>query len=173
MSDYGVVPNRLLTFLRFFFSCNAEFSPCWALPEYIRALVYLACLRVFSVTLWVIVYRLYRVRWQGQSNWFWKITLNPLKVMEYRVSKASNISFSYHSIHTSPTVDWYLLQLTFHEIWHLNTKWSYLKVPEIKSYILSRGHSVCWRIFSLAVCLSKRYTKVPEAVFVTVFATSF
>ena len=26
--------------------------------------------------------------------------------------------FNYHSIHTSPTVDWYVLQLTFHEIWH-------------------------------------------------------
>ena len=25
--------------------------------------------------------------------------------------------FNYHSIHTSTTVDWYLLQLTFHEIW--------------------------------------------------------
>ena len=58
---YGVVPKGLLTFLGFFL-CNAEFSPCWALPEYIRALIYLACLRVFSVTPWVIVYRLYRVR---------------------------------------------------------------------------------------------------------------
>ena len=52
------------------FSCNAEFSPCWALPEYIRALIHLVCLRVVSVTPWVILYRLYRVRWQGQSNWF-------------------------------------------------------------------------------------------------------
>ena len=25
------------------FYCNAEFSPCWALPEYIRALIHLAC----------------------------------------------------------------------------------------------------------------------------------
>ena len=57
---YGVVPKGLLTFLGFL--CNAEFSPCWALPEYIQALTHLACLRVFSVTPWVIVYRLYRVR---------------------------------------------------------------------------------------------------------------
>ena len=42
--------------------CNAEFSPFWALPEYALALLRLACLRVFSVTPWVIVYRLYRVR---------------------------------------------------------------------------------------------------------------
>ena len=28
------------------FSCNAEFSPCWALPEYIRALIHMACFRV-------------------------------------------------------------------------------------------------------------------------------
>ena len=35
----------------FFFFCNAEFSPCWALSEYIRALIHLACLRVFSVML--------------------------------------------------------------------------------------------------------------------------
>ena len=34
----------------FDFLCNAEFSPCWALPEYIRALIHLACFRVFSVT---------------------------------------------------------------------------------------------------------------------------
>ena len=57
---FGVVPKELLTvpiFLR-----NAEFSPCWALPEYIRALIHFAYLRVFSVTPWVIVYRLYRVR---------------------------------------------------------------------------------------------------------------
>ena len=45
-----------------FFLCNTECSPCWALPEYIRALIHLACLRVFSVMPWVIVYRLYRVR---------------------------------------------------------------------------------------------------------------
>ena len=38
------------------FYAMREFSPCWALPEYIRALIYLACLRVFSVTPWVIVY---------------------------------------------------------------------------------------------------------------------
>ena len=41
---YGVVPKGLLTFLGFFVClfllCNAEFSPCWALPEYIRALIH-------------------------------------------------------------------------------------------------------------------------------------
>ena len=42
---YGVVPKGFLTFLGFL--CNAEFSPCWALPEYIRTLIHLACLRVF------------------------------------------------------------------------------------------------------------------------------
>ena len=75
--------------------------------------------------------------------------------------------FNYHSIHTSPTVDWYLLQLTFHEIWHKNAKCSYLKVPGIKSYILSRGQCFSKDIFFQAVCLSKRYTKVPEVVFTT------
>ena len=65
---YGVLPKGLLTFL-WFFLCNAEFSPCSALPEYIRALIHLACLRVFSVTPWVIVYR-FRLRWQKQSEWF-------------------------------------------------------------------------------------------------------
>ena len=59
--SYGVVPKGLLTFLGLFL-CNAEFNPCWALPEYIPALIYLACLRVFSVTPWVVLYRLYRVR---------------------------------------------------------------------------------------------------------------
>ena len=44
------------------FLCSAEFSPFRELPEYVRALIHLVCLRVFSVTLWVIVYRLYRVR---------------------------------------------------------------------------------------------------------------
>ena len=62
-----VVPKGLLNFL-WFFLCNAEFSPCWALPEYIRTLSPLACLRVFSVTPWVIVYRLYRVGWQRESG---------------------------------------------------------------------------------------------------------
>ena len=78
---------------------------------------------------------------------------------------------NFHSIQTSPTVDWYLLQLTFHEIWLWNTKWSCLKVSEIKSYIVSRGLSVFGRkkYFFLAVCLSKRYIyiKVPEVVFAT------
>ena len=61
-------------------------------------------------------------------------------MVEYRVSRASTISII--TAFTSSTVDWYLLQLTFHELWHQNTKCSFLKVPEIKSYILSRGHSV-------------------------------
>ena len=86
------------------FLCNAEFSPCWALPEYIRALIHLACLRVFSVTPWVIVYRLYRVRWQGQSDWFQKITLDPFRMVEYRISKASTVSiitaFTRHRLST-------------------------------------------------------------------------
>ena len=53
--------------------------------------------------------------------------------------------FHYHSVYTWSTVDWYLLQLTFYEIWHKSTKCSYRKVPEIKSYILSRAHSAFWR----------------------------
>ena len=69
-----MVPKGLLTFLGLFLFCFLyaipEFSPCWALPEYIRALIHLAGLRVFSVLTWVIVYRLYRVRWQGQSDVF-------------------------------------------------------------------------------------------------------
>ena len=36
--------------------------PCWELSEYIWVLLHLACLQVFSVTPWVIVHRLYRVR---------------------------------------------------------------------------------------------------------------
>ena len=41
------------------------------------------------------------------------------------------------------------------------------RVPKIKSYILSWGHSVFGRKKNkiLAVCLSKRYIKVPEVVF--------
>ena len=61
IQPYEVVPKGLLT-VHGFFLCNAEFSPCWALPKYIRALIYLACLRVFLMTPRVIVYRLYRVR---------------------------------------------------------------------------------------------------------------
>ena len=40
------------------------------------------------------------------------------------------------------------------------------RVPEIKSYILSWGHSVFGKkkYFFLAVCLSKRFTKVPEVL---------
>ena len=60
-------------------------------PEYIRAFIHLVRLRVFSVTPWVIVYRLYCVRCQGQSDWFQKITLDLLRMMEYRVSKASTV----------------------------------------------------------------------------------
>ena len=67
--SYGMVPKGLLTFLGFFL-CSAEFSPCWELPEYIRELIHLAYLRVFLATPWVIVCRLYRVKWRGQSHWF-------------------------------------------------------------------------------------------------------
>ena len=56
--------------------------------------------------------------------------------------KLQLFQLSLHSIHTSPTVDSYLLQLNFHEIWHWNTKCSHLKVPEIKSYILGGGNNV-------------------------------
>ena len=44
--SYGVVPKSLLAFLGFL--CNAEFSPCSAFPEYIRAFIHLACLWVFT-----------------------------------------------------------------------------------------------------------------------------
>ena len=145
--------------------CNAEFSPCWALPDYIRAL-WLVCgsfqwrhgLLFTDFIVWddkdkVIGFK--------RSHWIylgWWNTGSPKLQL-----------FLHHSIHTSPTVDWYLVQLTFHEIWYWNTKCSYLKVPEIKSYILSRGHRVFRRkkYFVLAVCLSKRYTKIPEVVFAT------
>ena len=66
MSSFGVIPKGLLTFFGFFFFFYAMRS---LVPD-IRTLIHLACLRVFSVTPWVIVYRLYRVRWQGQSDWF-------------------------------------------------------------------------------------------------------
>ena len=54
-----MIPKGLLAFLGFFYAMWS-LVPCWALPEYIQALIDLACLRVFLVTPWVIVYRLYR-----------------------------------------------------------------------------------------------------------------
>ena len=46
----------VINFPWIFFLCNAEFSPRWALLEYIRALIHLACLPVLSVTPWIFVY---------------------------------------------------------------------------------------------------------------------
>ena len=87
---YRVVPKGLLTFLGFFMQCRVK--SLLGTSKYIQALIHLACLRVFSMTPWIIVYRLYHVRWQGQSDWFSKTTLDPPRMMEYQVSKASTIS---------------------------------------------------------------------------------
>ena len=87
--------------------------------------------------------------------------------MELWVSKASAVSiitaFTRHQL----SIDvFFSLLSTKHDI----KKCLYLKAPEIKSYILSPGQNVFLRKnFFLAVCLSKRYTKVPEVVFATVF----
>ena len=79
------------------FLCNEEFSPCWALPEYIRALIRLACLRVFSVMPRVIVYRLYRVRWRGQSNGFKRFQWIHLGWWSTGSSKLQLFQLSQHS----------------------------------------------------------------------------
>ena len=56
--------------------------------------------------------------------------------------------------------------------WNMTLKYK-MQLPEGSwdKILLSRGHSVFPRktYFSLAVCLSKRYTKVPEVVFATSF----
>ena len=70
-----------------------------------------------------------------------KLTLDPLRMMEYRVSKASTVSiittFTHHQLSTD--VFFSLLSMKYDiKI----QKCSYLKVPEIKSYTLSQGHSV-------------------------------
>ena len=92
-----------------------------------------------------------------------------LGMMEYRVSKASTISiitaFTRHQL--SIDIFFSLLSLKY-DIKIQNAKCSYLKVPEIKSYILSWGHSVFQRKkFFLMVCGSEQYSKVPEVVFAT------
>ena len=72
----------------------------WAFLEYIQALIHLPCLWVFSVTLWVIVYRLYRARWQEQnisfkwSHWIlsgWWTTGSP-KLQLFQLSQHSHIT---------------------------------------------------------------------------------
>ena len=145
--------------------CNAEFSPCWALTEYVRALIHLACLRVFSVShgllftsciVWndkdkVIGFK--RSHWVHLgcwSNWSQKFQL-------FQLSQHSHVT-NCRLISSSAHFPWIKIQ-----------KCSNLKVPDIKAYILCREHSVFRRekYFFPAVCLSKRYTKVSEVVFAT------
>ena len=145
--------------------CIAEFSPCWALPEYIRALIHLACLRVYSVTPWAIVYRLYRVRRQGQSDWFLKITSDPLRMMEYRVSRTSAASITTAFTRHQLSIDIFFSFLSMkYDIKIQNAAiWRFLR----KTILHSKSRTQCFlkeEIFFLAFCLSKRYTKVPEVV---------
>ena len=76
--------------------CNTEFCPCLALPEYIRALIHLACLPVFSVTPRVIVYRLWndkdKVIGFKRSHWIhlgWWSTGSP-KLQLFQLSQHSH-----------------------------------------------------------------------------------
>ena len=143
---YGVVPKELLTYLGFVL-CNVEFSPRWALPELIWALIHLACLRVFSVTSWVIVYRLYNVRWQEQRDWFWKITLDPLTTMEYVISKDTSKRCR-------------LISFSAYFPWNITLKYT-IRLSEgfSEKILLSKSRSQCsWKDFFLffsflAVCL--------------------
>ena len=60
-STNGVVSKGLLTFPGFFMRCRVQ-SLHGTFRIYIWALIHLACLQVFSVRPWVIVYPLYRMR---------------------------------------------------------------------------------------------------------------
>ena len=43
--------------------------------------------------------------WQGLNDWFWNITLDPLRMMEYRVSKASTVSIITAVTHHQLSID--------------------------------------------------------------------
>ena len=66
--SYGVVPKGLLTFLGFFYAMRSlvPSGHFWNISRLL--FTWLVCRSFWW--LWVIVYRLYQVRWQGQSDWF-------------------------------------------------------------------------------------------------------
>ena len=74
-----------------FFLCNAEFSPCWALPEYIRAHSFGLFAGLFSNAMgyFSLSCEMTRTKWLVL-----KITLDPLRMMENRVSKTSTVSIT-------------------------------------------------------------------------------
>ena len=109
---YGVVPEGLLTFLRFFRQCG--------------------CFLWFCLEKYCLCYPC-----SGDEGSILEINFN---VYAYRREKSGKPIFTVFRRHQRSIG--IFLRLTFYEMWHYNTKWSYLKVPEIKSYILSWGHSV-------------------------------
>ena len=134
------------------FLSNAEFSPCLALPEYIRALIHSACLRVFSVTPWVGFKR---------SHWIhlgWWSTGSP-KLQLFQLSQHSQVT-NCRLISTSVYFPWnmilkYKIQLS-------ESSWDKILHSKLKTQCFSKEE-----IFFLAVCLLKRYTKVLEVVLAT------
>ena len=144
------------------FLCNAKFSPFWALLEYIQALIHLACLQVFLVTLWVIVYRLYQVRWQGQSDWFKRSHWTHLGWWSTGSPKLELFQLSQHLQVTNCR----LISPSVYFPWNMTLEYQ-MQLSE-GSWDKNPRHSNFRRkIFFQAVCLSKRYTKVPEVVFAT------
>ena len=77
--------------------------------------------------------------------------------------------FNYYSTHMSPIVDWYLLQLTFHEIWTLKHK-TQVSEGSWDKILHSMSRTVFFEgrnTFFPVICLSKPYTKILEVVFAT------
>ena len=127
------------------FLCNAEFSPCRALPEYISGhlFTWLVCwpfqwrhgLLFTNCIVWddkgkVICFK--RSHWIHSGRW----SSGSQKLQLFQLSQHS----------TSPTVDWYLLQLTFHEIWHQNTKCSYIFFSLLSmKYDIRIQNAAIWR----------------------------
>ena len=66
---YGVVPKGLLTFLEFFYAMQSlvPVGHFWNISGHL--FTWLVC-RSFQWCHGWFVYRLYHVRWQGQSDWF-------------------------------------------------------------------------------------------------------
>ena len=143
-----------------------EFSPFWALQEYIQTPIHLACLRVFSVTPWVIVYRF--IAWDDKdkvigfktSHWIhpeWRRTGSP-KLQLFQLSQHLHV------------ISCRLISFSANFPWNMTLKYK-IHLPEGSwdNILHSKSRTQCFskEDFFLAVCLSKRYIKVPEVVFAT------
>ena len=162
LTCYGVIPKGLLTFLGFFFSAMRSLVPVGHFRNISGHLfTWLVC-RCFQ---WLhgLLFNIVSCEITRKKLLVLKDQLNPLRMMEYRVSKALTVliiaAFIRHQL--SIVIFFSLLSMKYDVKIQNAAIWD--KIIHSKSRTLFFEGRLFF--FALPICLSKGYTKVPMVFF--------